>query len=71
MVNCQHGNQLEARYSNDFKVGHNAFEFLLDFGLFYPDSSEARLHTRIVTHQRLRRRFRDHGITGQTVASGA
>ena len=51
MVNCQHGNQLEARYSNDFKVGHNAFEFLLDFGLFYPDSSEARLHTRIVTYR--------------------
>lgn len=49
MNDCQRTEQPEARYSNDFSVGHNAFEFLLDFGQFYPDSSEARLHTRIVT----------------------
>jgi hypothetical protein len=42
---CPH----EGRYANYFKVGHNAFEFLLDFGQFYPESEMARLHTRIIT----------------------
>ena len=41
--------QLEGRYANYFTVGHNAFEFVLDFGQFYPEGAEARLHTRIVT----------------------
>lgn len=27
----QGSRKLEARYSNYFKVGHNAFEFVLDF----------------------------------------
>jgi hypothetical protein len=40
---------LEGRYANYFKVGHNAFEFVLDFGQFYPGSDNPRLHTRIVT----------------------
>lgn len=40
---------LEGRYANNFQVGHNAFEFLLDFGQFYPENTEARFHTRIVT----------------------
>ena len=39
----------KARYANHFEVGHNAFEFLLDFGECYADSHKARLHTRIVT----------------------
>ena len=39
----------EGRYVNYFKVGHNAFEFLLDFGQFYPESDKAQLHTRIIT----------------------
>jgi hypothetical protein len=42
------------RYANYFEVGHNAFEFLLDFGQHYPEDATgsrgaARLHTRIVT----------------------
>lgn len=41
--------KLEGRYSNYFKVGHNAFEFVLDFGQFYSESKEAHLHTRIIT----------------------
>jgi len=41
--------QLEGRYANYFKVGHNAFEFLLDFGQFYPRGEKEQLHTRIVT----------------------
>jgi len=40
---------LEGRYANYFKVGHNAVEFLLDFGQFYPEAAHARLHTRIIT----------------------
>lgn len=45
----QKGVILEGRYANYFKVGHNAFEFLLDFGQLYPEGKEAQLHTRIIT----------------------
>ena len=41
--------QPEGRYANYLKVGHNAFEFLLDFGQFYPQSGQALLHTRLIT----------------------
>jgi hypothetical protein len=44
------GDELEGRYANYFKVGHNAVEFLLDFGQLYPENQRARLHTRIITH---------------------
>ncbi len=40
---------LEGRYANYFKVGHNAFEFVLDFGQFYSESEVLLLHTRVVT----------------------
>jgi uncharacterized protein DUF3467 len=40
--------QLEGRYANYFKVGHNAFEFVLDFGQLYPDSPREQMHTRII-----------------------
>lgn len=39
----------EGRYANYFKIGHNAFEFLLDFGQLYPGNGEPQLHTRIIT----------------------
>lgn len=35
-------------YANYFEVGHNALEFLLDFGQFYPENDRARVHTRII-----------------------
>jgi len=35
-------------YANHFRVGYNAFEFVLDFGQLYPDRP-VRFHTRIVT----------------------
>jgi hypothetical protein len=41
--------ELEGHYANCFKVGHNAFEFVLDFGQFYAESSRAQFHTRIIT----------------------
>ena len=45
----QGANPLEGRYANYFKVGHNAFEFIIDCGQCYTESSEAQLHTRIIT----------------------
>lgn len=38
----------EARYANFFKVGYNAFEFLLAFGQSYADHEGEQLHTRLV-----------------------
>ncbi len=40
---------LEARYTNYFEVGHNAFEFIFDFGQYHPENAEARMHSRIIT----------------------
>jgi len=40
---------LEARYTNYFEVGHNAFEFLFDFGQYHPEDASALIHTRIIT----------------------
>ena len=42
-------NAIEGKYANYFEVGHNAFEFVLDFGQKYSDGSEEKIHTRIVT----------------------
>jgi ATP-dependent 26S proteasome regulatory subunit len=38
-----------ARYANHIRVGHNAFEFFLDFGQQFDDTGEEQFHTRIVT----------------------
>jgi hypothetical protein len=38
-----------ARYANYFEIGHNAAEFILDFGQAYSTAKERQLHTRIVT----------------------
>jgi hypothetical protein len=40
---------LEGRYANYFEVGHNAFEFVLEFGQLYCENGKAHLHTRIIT----------------------
>lgn len=40
---------LEGRYANCFKIGYNAFEFLLDFGQAYNENQRAPFHTRIIT----------------------
>jgi hypothetical protein len=45
-----------ARYANYFEVGHNPYEFLVDFGQFQPERAEVILHTRIAvspTHSKL------------------
>ncbi len=41
--------KLEGRYANYFKVGYNAFEFVIEFSQFYPESEEAELCARIIT----------------------
>lgn len=46
---CRKSNPLEGKYVNYFEVGHNAFEFVLDFGQSYAGSQEPQMHTRIVT----------------------
>lgn len=40
---------LEARYTNYFEVGHNAFEFIVDLGQYQPQGQGVRIQTRIVT----------------------
>jgi hypothetical protein len=40
--------QPEARYSNTFRLGYNAYEFVIDFGQCHPPGKE-HMHTRIVT----------------------
>lgn len=40
---------LEARYANYFEVGHNAYEFILDFGQYQPDTTKIQAQTRVVT----------------------
>jgi len=41
--------KIEGKYANYFKVGHNAFEFVIDFGQYYPGTDQAELYTRIIT----------------------
>jgi hypothetical protein len=41
---------LEGRYANYFQVGHNAFEFVLEFGQLYGGDALPALHTRIITN---------------------
>jgi len=41
--------ELEGRYANYFKVGYNAYEFVIDFGQFYSEDDKTKLCARIVT----------------------
>ncbi len=41
--------RLEGKYANYFKVGHNAYEFVIDFGQYYHETDQAELSTRIIT----------------------
>ncbi len=42
-------NPPEGRYANYFKIGHNAFELIIDCGQCYAENEEPQLHTRIIT----------------------
>lgn len=39
---------LQGRYTNCFRIGFNAYEFVFDFGQGHPPGKE-QMHTRIVT----------------------
>lgn len=39
----------EGRYANNLRIGHNALEFILEFGQAY-EGDPPVMHTRIVTH---------------------
>ena len=41
--------QSEGKYANYLEIGHNAFEFILDFGQYYSENEQAELCTRIIT----------------------
>ena len=43
------GVERQGVYTNHFKVGFNAFEFVIDFGQAYEDAAIEISHTRIVT----------------------
>ena len=40
---------LEGKYANFFKVGYNAYEFILEFGQLYQSENSPRIHSRIIT----------------------
>lgn len=40
---------VEGRYANYLQVGHNALEFVLDFGQLFKEDS-ALIHSRVITH---------------------
>jgi Protein of unknown function (DUF3467). len=46
----QEASRLEGKYANYFQIGHNAFEFVLDFGQYYPENAGAQFHTRIISN---------------------
>jgi hypothetical protein len=48
-ADIREAHQPEGRYANYFQVGHNAFEFVFDFGQFDAEQQGARFHTRIIT----------------------
>jgi hypothetical protein len=53
----EESSSLEGRYANYFKVGHNAFEFLIDFGQYYRESQSAQLYVRIIPLPFMRRPY--------------
>lgn len=36
-------------YANFFRVGHNAYEVIIEFGQLYQTEDAPRMHTRIIT----------------------
>ena len=48
--------KMERRYTNCFRIGFNAYEFVFDFGQEHPPGNE-RIHTRIVTNPRVAASF--------------
>jgi hypothetical protein len=49
MSHEEESSNIEGKYANYFKVGHNAFEFIVDFGQLFAEASQEKVHTRIIT----------------------
>lgn len=47
---CHEKGRGAGRYANYFRVGHNAYEFIVDFGQFYHEVETEKYHTRIITN---------------------
>ncbi len=47
--NTAHSGRIEGRYANTFKVGHNAFEFVFDFGQFDLEGVQEHFWLRVIT----------------------
>ena len=43
------GGDIEGRYANYFKIGYNAYEFVIDFCQSYPENKNLQHHTRIIS----------------------
>lgn len=48
-VKAQEASTDASRYANVFNIGHNAFEFVLEFGQQLSESDRVAVHTSIVT----------------------
>ena len=48
---------VEAKYTNLFRVGYNAFEVLVEFGQSYPGTDPDLIHSRIATSPTYAREF--------------
>ncbi len=48
-INDSRSGSLEGRYANYFKVGCNAYEFVIDFGQLYSEDDKAEIYSRIIT----------------------
>jgi hypothetical protein len=52
--------KVEGSYTNYFQVGQNRVEFVLEFGVHYPDKQvEAEIHTRLITNPHYAKCFSD------------
>ena len=40
---------MEGKYANFFKIGHNNYEIVIDFGQLYRSEAGPRIHSRIIT----------------------
>jgi hypothetical protein len=40
---------VEGKYANYLRVGHNAFEFIMEFAQVFAEAPGERVHTRIIT----------------------
>ena len=52
-----HCEEPEGVYANTFKVGYNAYEFVLDFGQYFDEKGNEKFHTRIVTNPKSIEKF--------------